>query len=64
LGCWKGKKEGKEQAIDDADVLIPRESGGGRPVRALPDAAVAVSRYGLAVWSFTIAKYFNFFLLI
>jgi hypothetical protein len=31
----------------------PTESGAWLVHRALPDAAVAVSGYGLAVWSFT-----------
>jgi hypothetical protein len=45
LGWWKmegRKKELKEQEVGNGAVFIPRESIGG-PVRALADAAVAVS---------------------
>jgi hypothetical protein len=29
LGCWKGKKEGKERAIEDAMFLYPAKAAAG-----------------------------------
>ena len=29
LGCWKGKKEGKERATEDARALYPAKAAGG-----------------------------------
>jgi hypothetical protein len=28
-GCWKGKKEGKERAMDDATFLYPAKAAAG-----------------------------------
>jgi hypothetical protein len=42
------EKEGGSASDGVARFLYPHESGGG-PVRALPEAAVAVSACGLAV---------------
>jgi hypothetical protein len=48
----RGRKKGKERAMESRDFYTPRKRRPAR-ARALPDAGVAVSACGLAVWSFT-----------